>query len=464
MHTNADPAAPSSTRRFAEFVANTPAEQVPASVLDAARDALIDTLGCALAGRDDEPARIVRDWIAEQGGTPQAHIWGTSQCVTAADAAMANAIAGHALDFDDSSLNLRGHPSALMMSAAMAVGEATHASGRDVLIAYACGLEVGAKLAPALGPDHYFRGWHTTATAGIFAAAAIAARLYRLSAGATAHALGIAASQSAGLTSNFGSMTKSMHVGHAARCGITAAALAGKGFTANPSIFEGKTGFVAAYRGERHAELAEMVKQLGAPWELDEPGLYRKRFPCCYAAHRPAAGLMELLADKNIATADIRSIRIGYLPGVQHPMIHHDPQNGLEAKFSTEYCMAAAALDRALTIASFEDEQVMRPAVRALMAKVSAYEIPAQGVFNGLTGYNDIEVETASGRHSLHITRTPGSPDWPVSGAALEEKFLSCAGVVLPAASARRVLDMASRVTSLQDVSALSALLVQQAR
>jgi hypothetical protein len=85
-------------------------------------------------------------------------------------------------------------------------------------------------------------------------------------------------------------------------------------------------------------------------------------------------------------------------------------------------------------------------------------------VFNGLTGYNDIEVETASERHTLHITRTPGSPDWPVSGAALEEKFLSCAGVVLPAESARRVLDMARRITSLQDVSALSALLVQQAR
>jgi 2-methylcitrate dehydratase PrpD len=461
MQTPQESSSGSPTRQLAEFVANTPSAQVPESVLMAARDALIDTLGCGLAGLEDEPCRIVRELIAEQGGTPQAGVWGSALRTTAADAALANAIAAHALDFDDSSLNLRGHPSALMMSTALAVGECKHASGREVLIAYACGLEVGAKLAPALGPDHYFRGWHTTATAGIFAATAIAARLMKLSAAATCHAFGIAASQSAGLTRNFGSMTKSLHVGHAARCGITSAALAGKGFTANMAIFEGKTGFIEAYRGERHAELADTVTHLGAPWELDEPGLYRKRFPCCYAAHRPAAGLMELLAEHRIAAADIRSIRIGYLPGVQHPMIHHNPQTGLEAKFSTEYCMAAAAMDGTLTIESFEEESVARPAVRALMTKVTSYEIPDDKVYNGLTGYNDIEVETAAGRFSKHIERTPGSPDWPVSGAALEEKFLSCTRKALPGDAARKLLEAASQVAALDDISVLGTLLAR---
>ena len=328
-----------------------------------------------------------------------------------------------------------------------------------MLAAYACGLEAGAKIAPALGPDHYFRGWHTTATAGVFAAAAIAARLLRLSAGATAHAFGIAASQAAGLTKNFGSMTKSLHVGHAAQCGITAATLAAKGFTASTTVFEGDTGFIAAYRGERYAAFEDLMRKLGAPWELEQPGLYRKRFPCCYAAHRPAAGLMELLAEEGIATEDIQAIRIGYLPGVQHPMIHHDPQTGLEGKFSTEYCMAAAALDRRLDIGSFADAAVQRPAVRALMRTVSAWEIPDTGVYNGLTGYNDVEVEAGGRVFKKRITRTPGSPDWPVAGADLEAKFLGCAREALSESEAQALLGALRGVDALADVAALGSVL-----
>ena len=149
----------------------------------------------------------------------------------------------------------------------------------------------------------------------------------RLSAAGTAHAFGIAASQAAGLTKNFGSMTKSLHVGHAAQCGITAATLAAKGFTASTAAFEGDTGFIAAYRGERHAALEDLVRKLGAPWELEQPGLYRKRFPCCYAAHRPAAGLMELLAEEGIATEDIQAIRIGYRHIDTAQMYDNEPES-----------------------------------------------------------------------------------------------------------------------------------------
>ncbi len=447
------------THRLADFVSATPTSEVPDSVLAGARDALIDTLGCGLAGIDDEPSRIAQQWLVEQAGAPQAHVWGTSLKAPAGDAAFANAIASHTLDFDDSSLNLRGHPSALMMSTAAAVGEATHATGREVLAAYACGLEIAAKLSPAIGPGHYFRGWHTTATIGTFGAAAIAGRLWKLTPEAICRAFGLAASQACGLTRNFGSMAKSYHIGHAAKCGITSAWLAARGFTADAAIFDGKNGFIEVYRGERSIPLDESLAKLGAPWELDHPGLYRKRWPCCYAVHRPAAGLLQLLERNSIATADIRQIRIGYLPGVQHPLIHHDPHTGLEAKFSTEYCMAAAAHDRELTIQSFTDDSVARAPVRELMAKVTSYEIPDKQVYNGLTGYNDITVETSSGIFSLHIDRTPGSPDWPIVGAQLEEKFLSCARNVLHEQDAMHALRMASEAVTMPDISTLCAAL-----
>ena len=447
------------TLRFASFVAETRTDDIPSDAILGARDALIDTIGCGIAGVADEPSRIAQSLLEDTGGRPQAGVWGATLKAPAADAAFANAIAAHALDFDDSSLNLRGHPSALMISAAFAVGEAQQSTGREVLAAYACGLEVGARLSPALGPDHYFRGWHTTATIGVFAAAAIAARLMKLDTAHTCHALGLAASQAAGLTRNFGSMTKAYHVGHASRCGVVSALLAKKGFTADPGILEGHNGFVEAYRGERNRPLDEVAETLGKPWELVTPGLYRKRYPCCFAVHRAVAGLLDMLVEHDIRTDDITCIDVGYLPGVQHPMIHHDPKNGLEGKFSTEYCIAAAALDRRLDIESFADATVMRPAVRSLMRKVTTHEIPDPNVYNGLTGYNTLDITTTRGRYSKRIDRTPGSPDWPLTGPALEEKFLSCARQLLDEQTANRALQLSLAVPEASDLSALAAAL-----
>ena len=448
---------PMLTEIIARFVTDTPDAALPAGALAAARDALVDTVACGLAGTQDEASRIAEAWVASEGGRGVCRVWGSSLSASAADAAFANAIRAHVLDYDDSALHLRGHPSAVMMAAALAVAESTGASGRAMLTAYAIGLEVGTKLSPALGPGHYFKGWHTTATVGIFAATAIAARLYGLDALQAQHALGLAASQAAGLTQNFGSMTKSFHVGHAAACGIRSAWLAQRGFTANPAVFDGNKSFITLYAGERARPLEESGTRLGQPWELHAPGLYRKRFPCCYAVHRAMAGLLELLQRDGIATADVEEIVIGYLPGVQHPLIHRNPVTGLEAKFSTEYCMAAMALDRKVDIASFDDAAVMRPAIRALMAKVRTYEIPDPNVYNGLTGYNQIAVVARGRKHELRIDRTPGSPDWPLVGEELAAKFLACARTILPEDRARSALRLASTADTLTDVRTLTA-------
>ena len=243
------------TRQLASFVADTRIRDIPPDALRRARDALIDTLGVGLAGSREPGAKIARQYAQELGARPQASVWGTPLATSPAEAAFANGISAHALDFDDSMPTLRGHPSAPLIAAALAVGEVTGASGRSVLAAYVLGIEIGGKLGRVLGTGHYMRGWHTTSTVGTFTATAIAARLWRLDAGALQRAWGIAASQVSGLVRNFGTMTKPFHAGRAARCGVLSAWLANRGQTADNAIFDGKNNVFETCITDRTREL-----------------------------------------------------------------------------------------------------------------------------------------------------------------------------------------------------------------
>ena len=253
------------TQKLAGFVINTRDADVPAEVLDRARDALVDTLGCAMAGSLDEGSEIAQKWVLETGARAQATVIGTPLSTSPAEAAFANGLAAHALDFDDSLITLRGHPTAPMLGAGLAVGEVTAASGKSLLAAIAIGLDVGGKLGPALGAAHYMKGWHSTATVGVFTATAVAARLWGLTVEQLQTAFGIAASEASGLIRNFGTMTKPFHAGHAARNGVMAAWLAKSGFTADTHIFDDKNNFFATYAGEDAVPLESTLAKLGAP-------------------------------------------------------------------------------------------------------------------------------------------------------------------------------------------------------
>jgi 2-methylcitrate dehydratase PrpD len=441
------------TARLADFVTKTDA--IPVDVLDAAKVALADTLAVGVAGSAEEPSTIARGWLAELGGRPQATVWGHQSSAPAADAAFVNGVAGHALDFDDSLPTLRGHPSTTMVPVALAVAEAVGASGRAVLSAYAIGLEVGAKLAQALGNGHYLRGWHNTATVGVFSATTVAARLTGLDALQLRHAWGLAASQSAGLVRNFGTMTKPFHAGHAARCAVTAAWLARHGFTADPDIFDGKGSFLAAYAGDDARPLAPLLDGLASPWEALAPGVNYKRWPCCYCNHRAIGGLLEMLAEHEVRPDDVDSITIGFPPGADEALIHDDPQTGLEGKFSIQYSVAATVLDRCVTMDSFTDAMVQRPAARELMRKVRRARVPDSKIYSGTLGYTDIEIVTRRGKFARRIDRAPGSAAWPMTPSDHEEKFVDCAARVLGREPARALYALACRVDELPDVEKL---------
>jgi 2-methylcitrate dehydratase PrpD len=444
------------TQALAEFVIDTRAADVPGEVMDAARDALIDTLGVGLVGGLDEVGEIALKYVASLEARGEATIWGTHVSTSMAEAAFVNGIFGHALDFDDVHASVHGHPSTTIVPAIIAAGEAAKASGQALLAAYAIGLEVGGKLGIALGSGHYQRGWHATATTGVFASAAAAGRLLGLNVAQTRNALGLAASQASGLLRNFGTMTKPFHAGHAARCAVQAAVLAKAGFTADTSIFDGKGNFFATYAEKDGQPFEPLVDRLGRPWEAVAPGISYKRWPCCYCNHRPVGVLLAMIKEHDIRSGEVQALEIGFPPGTDTALIHTNPQTGLEGKFSIEYVGAATLLDGKVGIDTFSDVMVQRPEVRSLMQKVRRYRIDDGKMYSGAVGYNDVTVRTSRGEFKRREARAPGSPDWPMTAAERDEKFLDCAGRVLGGAGAKRLLELLIGARGLANVAELA--------
>jgi 2-methylcitrate dehydratase PrpD len=444
------------TQRLAEFVTQTRTEDIPAEVLDGARDAIEDTIGCAIAGSMEPAAEIAASWVRQTGARAQSTVWGSDLRTSPAEAAFANGIASHALDFDDSLPSLRGHPSATMVPAALAIAEAGGATGEAVLAAYAVGLEVAGKLGRATGVGHYMHGWHSTATIGVFSSTAVAARLWNLGTEQLQNAWGIAASQTSGLVRNFGTMTKPFHAGHAARNGVLAAWMAREGYTANPSIFD-EQGFFATYGFGNAEPLAELLDKLARPWEMREPGIYVKRWPCCYCNHRPVGGILQLMEEHGIEPDEIEAVEIGFVRGSDDALGGPNPQTGLEGKFSMEYVAAATLLDRKLTLETFTDPMVRRPEARALTARVRRYRVDDEKIYSSKFGYTDVAITTKRGRYTVRATRVPGSPEWPMTAAERKEKFMDCASRVLGPQGAERLSDRITRIKSQPDVSAVMA-------
>ena len=444
------------TQRLAEFVIDTRAAGVPAEVMDAARDAVIDTLGVALVGGLDEVGEIALRYVRDLDARREATIWGTHVATSMAEAAFVNGIFGHALDFDDVHASVHGHPSTTIVPAAIAAGEARGATGADLLAAYAIGLEVGGKLGIALGNGHYHRGWHATATTGVLASTAAAGRLLGLDVNQMRHALGLAASQASGLLRNFGTMTKPFHAGHAARCAVQSALLARAGFTAETSIFDGKGNYFDTYAEKDGQPFGPLVDRLGKPWEATAPGISYKRWPCCYCNHRPVGVLLAMIKEHGIGPDEVQALEIGFPPGTDTALIHTNPQTGLEGKFSIEYVGAATLLDGKVGIDTFSDVMVQRPEVRAMMQKVRRYRIEDPKMYSGAVGYNDVTVRTQRGEFKRRENRAPGSPDWPMTAAERDEKFLDCAGRVLGAVGARRALDLCIGARTIANVQELA--------
>lgn len=330
------------TARLAAFAADADAGRFAASARAIVQCSLLDWAAVGRAGVDEPVSRIVRQFASAEGGAAVARVFGQTQALPPRAAALVNGATSHALDYDDTHFDYIGHPSVAIFPAALALAEQQGASGRDFLNAALVGLETACRVGRWLGMSHYQHGFHQTATSGSFGAAAAAARLLRLDAERTAHALGIAATRAAGLKSQFGTMGKPWHAGTAASNGVEAALLAQGGFVSRPDALECEQGFGDTHAGA-NADLSLVLDGLGERFRFEK--VQYKLHACCHGTHAGLEALAVLRAAHAIRPADVERITLTVHPRWLRVCNLEQPRTGLEAKFSYRLTAAMALYD-----------------------------------------------------------------------------------------------------------------------
>ncbi len=438
-------------------------EDLTSAALEWTRAAFIDTMGCALAGIVEDGPRILMTVPGVATSPGPSLIYATATRTSPLDAALVNGTAAHALDYDDVSGALGGHPSVMLIPPMLALAEHVGASGRDLAVAYVAGYETACRIARGVHFHHYDKGWHPTATLGIFGTVAAAARLLHFVPQQTAMALGLAASFAAGLKANFGTMTKPLHVGHSVRNGLFAALMVKQGFTANPAALDAKQGFLDVFNGPGTYDTNRMLADWYAPLEAEgggEPEL--KPYPCCGSTHASIARMIELSRTHDLRPEQVEAIEImphaRRLPHTDNP----DPRTPLAAKFSMQYVVARALADRAIRLEQFEGDAPFDPLIRDLMVRTAARPHPDMPDNSPLQWGAEVVVTTRDGRRLASRAddferRGPGGK--PMLRHELWDKFADCASRSLPQPAIAPLFERLSRIESLGGIGDLMSML-----
>ena len=449
-------------RELADRIHRIEYAHLPPTVLDWTRAAFVDTIAVTLAGMNTDTAQIPLRVAGIAGAPGPCLIFGTDRRTSALDASFVNGVASHALDYDDVSGALGGHPSVPLVAPLLALAEQLGASGRALALAYAVGFETECRVARGVHFHHYDKGWHPTATLGIFGTVAGAARLLDFTPEQTAVAIGLAASFASGLKANFGTMTKPLHVGHCARDGLLATLLVQQGFTANPGALEHKQGFLRVFNGEGTYDAARMLGEWGAPFmiEMGEPGL--KPYPCCGSTHGAIDRALDLVRRYHPAPEAIAGVEVlahaRRLPHTDNP----DPHTPLGAKFSMQYAVARALVDGEVRLEHFEGAEPFDPRVRSLLPRVSVRAHPEMADDSPYQWGAEVVVTLTSGerlasRIDDYPRRGPGGV--PMRREELWAKFEDCAGLALPRAQVAPLFALLEKIDALPDLSEVSRLL-----
>ncbi len=459
-----------STQALSEFVVNLKLKDIPHQVQENARRSFIDTLACILIGSREDGGRLIsrygRSNISKHGSS----VLGAEGYRTSpSDAALVNGTLAHALDYDDTYSTIEyasvgrdsgedgepegmsvGHMGSCLLPAVLAAGEHTGASGVQALEAYVAGFEVACRLGHAMGFQHYSKGYHSTSTLGCIGAAAASAKLLGLSAEDTCTAFAIASSQAGGLRANFGTMAKPLQAGNGARSGVFAAFLAKTGFTACKDVFGDELGYlsVLSLGGGKGPE---------AIMELPDGGFHLLRgnslkfLPCANALQSSLETMIDLSKEHDLRAENVSEIqqtvlmpryRVCTKDGVSYNM----PSKGLEGKFILPFGLAAALIDRKISLSTFTDEYVQRADLRELFQRTNL-------VLDSKCGVESLKVRMQDGRVlSAQIGASKGHWSSMFPEDMLRDKFLDCATEVMPEQQAAELFGLANDLETLSNV------------
>jgi 2-methylcitrate dehydratase PrpD len=438
------------TRELAEYIVGSRLDDVPATAVANAKTAILDTIGVTLAGSRLQTGLIMLDYVRAVGAGGEATVFAVGKRSSPEMAALANGLLAHVLDYDD-----RGHVSTHTLPAALALAEGRDAGGAAVLLAYIVGREVRQHIdeefrpgrkrigdEPGSGPG--WRGWHETGVVGTLGATAAAAKILELDVAHTTMAIGIAASLASGLMANFGTSTKSLHAGNAARNGVLAATLAASGFTSDPHILTARRGYVEALSYPDARDMGRVVENLRSWYHLERKGIRIKPYPACTGTHQFIETMRYLRSEHGLTPNEVESITISRIDG--QTTKRDFPKNELECKFSPAFVAVAALVDGALTLENCTEDFLNRADVQELLDR-TIYEDSSEGF---------IRVTTTAGD-------TYESPSRPVRDLQVpdesNQKFHECADAIVGREQADTLSAMVSDLENLASIRSLTALL-----
>jgi 2-methylcitrate dehydratase PrpD len=438
----------------------------PSDVERKAIEHVTDGIGLMLAGARTECSKKLAEFVHAEGSESVSTVAGFNFKASPSNAALVNGASGHADDYDDTQLStsfdriygLLTHPTTPVLAAALAVGEKTACSGRDFLEAFIAGFEVECKLAEAINPEHYRRGFHTTGTIGAFGACAASGKLMRLDEEELRHATGITASLSSGIRTNFGTMTKPLHAGRAALNGVTACMLAKRGFTADKDSLDGRWGFLSVLgHGVDHEKI---LGKLGNPYTLIHPGASIKMYPCGSLGQPSMDALLEIVREEDLRPEDVREITLRAGPSILEPLRYEQPVNELQAKFSLQFGLSSILVQRRAGLREYTDEFVNSAAIQETMNKVKTIPDPEIAKMGTDKMRSLVEVELKDGRVFRQVADTArGTPEKPLKDAERYDKFRECASFALDEAATEHVLRTIESIEDVSDIRELTSLL-----
>ena len=435
------------TQTLASYIVTSRIESIPEDVRHEARRAIVNYVGCALGGSVDTAVDRAIQALGPYSGKPTASILGRGERMDPLHASLMNGISSHIYDFDDTTPKNYIHPTSPVASALFAYASVNPVSGRDFMEAFILGFEAESRIGNAVYPAHYDVGWHITGTAGVFGAAAAIGKLLNLEGHEMIWAIGLAATQAAGLREMFGSMAKALHPGRAAQNGYAAALLAQAGFTAGEHSLEGPRGFAAVQAAK--FDLSKITTRLGEDFDLRE-NTY-KPFPCGIVNHPTIDGCIQIHDEHRPDPRNIAAVRLRVAPLVMDLCNQQGITKGLQGKFSVYHGAAIGLVRGKAGVQEYTDDAVNDPPIKRVRELATAVGDPSI-----TEDQARIEVQLTTGQTlTRFVEQSLGNIHRPMTDKQLEAKFCDQAVAAIPAAQVEKAIGLCWKIDDLNDVAEL---------